>query len=59
MICWEVYERDTQRCVLFLSEKDALNQTIFSETDIISESEIDLTQPEIDELNTAGYLWCD
>ena len=31
---WEVYERDSQRCIAFSTQEQAENQTVFSEVDL-------------------------
>ena len=54
---WEVYERDTQRCVIFNDEFSARNQVIFDEVDIISESNVELSESERKTLFNGGYIW--
>ena len=47
---WEVYIRDSQSGCLFLTENEARNQNVFSEVDLISPAEVDLTKDEIGNL---------
>ena len=48
---WEVYIKDSQSGCLFLTEDQARNQTVFTETDLVAHTEVYLTQDELDDLN--------
>jgi len=54
---WEVYERDTQRCIIFNDEASARDQKVFDEADIIAQANVDLSKTEIELLQDGHYLW--
>jgi hypothetical protein len=53
---WEVYKRDSQECIMFLTQQLAENQTFFDEVDLITKSDVDLLDSEIIELNKGNPL---
>ena len=53
---WEVYERDTQNCIIFDDEFSARDQDVFSEVDLIAEANVDLSKSEIESLRKGHYI---
>ena len=54
---WEVYQRDTQECILFQTEALANAQTVFDEVDIIARACVELSQKEIEILNSGEPVY--
>lgn len=54
---WEVYERDTQRCVAFATKEEAEDQNVFDEIDYLGLTNVYFTDEEIMILNNGGHVW--
>jgi hypothetical protein len=54
---WEVYKKDSQECVMFLTRELAESQTVFDEVDLITESNVDLSNKDIAELNNGNAVY--
>lgn len=54
---WEVYKRDSQECCMFLTKELAENQTVFDETDLISQSTVNVTDDQYHELKRGKAVW--
>ena len=55
---WELYEKDTQRCIAFATKEQAENQNVFSEVDCSGWANVYLTDEESKTLDDGGYIWC-
>lgn len=56
---WEVYEKDTQKCIAFSTEEQAENQTVFNTVECFGWSNVYLTEEENKTLDDGGFIWCD
>ena len=48
--CWEVYERDSQISVAYLTEEQARNSTFFDEIDLITPAVINMTKEDLEHM---------
>ncbi len=54
---WEVYEKDSKKCIAFAKQEQAENQTVFSEVDCCGWSNVNLTYEENEALDNGDYIW--
>lgn len=54
---WEVYERDTQRCAVYLHEKDARDSDMFNEVDVITSSHVLMDAEELEILKSGKPIY--
>ena len=55
---WEVYEKDTNRCLLFATKEQAENQNVLLEVDCIVQSDVDVTDNENTALDNGLFIFC-
>ena len=56
---WEVYEDDTNRCLIFGREEEARTQMILGRVDRIVQSNVSMSDEEIQQLVSGEPVWCD
>jgi len=53
---WEVYEHNSQWCIIFKNKELAENQTVFDESDIIDTAYVCLSNNELHILKDDGHI---
>ena len=56
---FEVYEHNTNRCIVFLNKEDAENQDYFNEVDFVTKSAVKVSDEELKILNDGGFVFAD
>ena len=54
---WEMYDSESSECIIFLTEEMAKNQELIYADDTPSFTKVSLSDEELEELKTEGYIW--